>query len=35
VFMAEYAKYIAHKNEVLGSSGQLDSVREFIKNKVV
>lgn len=35
VFMAEYAKYIAHKNEVLGSSGQLDSVREFIKNKVI
>lgn len=31
VFMAEYAKYIAHKNEVLGSAGQLDSVREFIK----
>jgi len=30
VFMAEYAKYIAHKNEVLGSAGQLDSVREFI-----
>lgn len=31
VFMAEYAKYIAHKNEVLGSAGQLDSVRESIK----
>jgi fructose-bisphosphate aldolase class II len=30
VFMTEYAKYIAHKNEVLGSAGQLDSVREFI-----
>jgi fructose-bisphosphate aldolase, class II len=30
VFMAEYAKYIAHKNEVLGSAGQLDSVREFL-----
>jgi fructose-bisphosphate aldolase class II len=27
VFMAEYAKYIVHKNEVLGSAGQLDSVR--------
>ncbi len=32
VFMAEYAKYIAGKNEILGSAGQLDSVREFIKN---
>ncbi len=31
VFMAEYAKYIVHKNQVLGSAGQLDSVREFIK----
>lgn len=30
IFMAEYAKYIAHKNQVLGSAGQLDSVREFI-----
>jgi hypothetical protein len=25
--MAEYAKYIAHKNKVLGSAGQLDAVR--------
>lgn len=33
VFMAEYAKYIEHKNEVLGSAGQLDSVREFIKSQ--
>ncbi len=31
VFMAEYAKYIAHKNDVLGSSGKLDEVREFVK----
>ena len=30
IFMAEYAKYIAGKNEVLGSAGQLESVREFI-----
>jgi fructose-bisphosphate aldolase class II len=30
-FMAAYAEYIVHKNEVLGSAGQLDSVREFIK----
>ncbi len=27
VFMAEYAKYIAHKNGILGSAGQLESVR--------
>jgi len=32
VFMAEYAKYIAGKNQVLRSAGQLESVREFIKN---
>jgi len=31
IFMAEYAKYIAHKNEVLGSAGQLDAVREVIQ----
>jgi fructose-bisphosphate aldolase class II len=30
VFMEEYAKYIAGKNEVLGSAGKLDDVREFI-----
>ncbi|OGV69759.1 MAG: fructose-bisphosphate aldolase [Lentisphaerae bacterium RIFOXYA12_FULL_60_10] len=28
IFMAEYAKYIAHKNIVLGSAGQLDAVRK-------
>jgi len=33
IFMAEYAKYIAHKNQVLGSAGQLDSVRQFIKGR--
>jgi fructose-bisphosphate aldolase class II len=27
IFMAEYAKFIAHKNEKLGSAGQLDAVR--------
>lgn len=27
VFMAEYAKYIAGKNKILGSAGQLDSLR--------
>ena len=31
VFMAEYAKYIAGKNKVLGSAGQLESVRALIK----
>ncbi|MDH3978186.1 MAG: ketose-bisphosphate aldolase [Gammaproteobacteria bacterium] len=33
VFMAEYAKYIAHKSQVLGSAGQLDSVRALIEKK--
>ncbi len=27
IFMAEYAKFIAHKNEKLGSAGQLEKVR--------
>ncbi|MEI7851080.1 MAG: ketose-bisphosphate aldolase [Kiritimatiellales bacterium] len=31
VFMAEYAKYIAHKNIVLGSADQLESVRASLK----
>lgn len=31
-FMAEYAKYIAHKSNVLGSAGQLASLKEFLKN---
>lgn len=31
IFMAEYAKFIADKNEKLGSAGQLDSVREFLQ----
>lgn len=31
IFMAEYAKYIVHKNEVLGSAGKLAAVREFLK----
>lgn len=30
VFMAEYAKFIAHKNEKLGSAGKLDEVREIL-----
>jgi fructose-bisphosphate aldolase class II len=30
VFMEEYAKFIAHKNEKLGSAGQLDAVRKMV-----
>lgn len=30
IFMAEYARFIAGKNEKLGSAGQLASVREFL-----
>jgi fructose-bisphosphate aldolase, class II len=31
VFMGEYAKFIAHKNEKLGSAGRLDEVRGVVK----
>lgn len=31
VYMAEYAKFIAQKNEYLGSAGHLDDVRKFIE----
>ncbi|MBN1671076.1 MAG: ketose-bisphosphate aldolase [Kiritimatiellae bacterium] len=31
VFMAEYAKYIMGKNDLLGSTGRLDSVRKTLK----
>lgn len=31
VFMAEFAKYIAEKNQYLGSAGQLESVRALLK----
>lgn len=31
VFIEEYAKFIASRNDLLGSSNQLDSAREFIK----
>ena len=31
VFMNEYAQFIAHKNEKLGSAGQLDVIRELLK----
>ena len=30
VFMAEYAKFIASKNEKLGSAGQLETVRKLV-----
>jgi fructose-bisphosphate aldolase class II len=33
VFMAAYAEFIASRNELLGSAGQLDSVREFVTKK--
>jgi len=33
IFMAEYAKYIAHKNVVLGSAGQLEAVRESLQEE--
>ncbi|MBI4864441.1 MAG: ketose-bisphosphate aldolase [Candidatus Riflebacteria bacterium] len=31
IFMAEYAKFIAHKNQKLGSAGQVDDVRVLLK----
>lgn len=31
VFMAEYANFIAHKNEKLGSAGQLESLRSLVR----
>jgi hypothetical protein len=31
--MAEYAKFIAHKNEALGSAGQLDAVRALVSKR--
>jgi fructose-bisphosphate aldolase class II len=30
IFIEEYAKFIAHKNEKLGSAGQLDAVRDSV-----
>src|SRR6476469_4836139 len=32
IFIEEYAKFIAHKNEKLGSAGQLDAVRASLKS---
>ena len=34
VFMGEYAKFIAGKNEKLGSSGQLDTIRKMLMETV-
>jgi len=31
IFIKEYADFIAHKNEKLGSAGKLDEVRELVK----
>ena len=31
IFVQEYANFIAHKNEKLGSAGQLDAVRASVK----
>ncbi len=31
IFMSEYAKFIAHKNEKLGSAGHLEEVRKLVK----
>ncbi|MCS7011821.1 MAG: fructose-bisphosphate aldolase, partial [Anaerolineales bacterium] len=31
IFMAEYAKFIAHKNEKLGSAGRLEEVRQMLR----
>src|SRR5438093_1399490 len=32
IFVEEYAKFIAHKNEKLGSAGQLDTVRKALSS---
>jgi fructose-bisphosphate aldolase class II len=32
IFMSEYAKFIAEKNEFLGSAGQLEAVRQVLKD---
>ncbi|GAB4238518.1 MAG: class II fructose-1,6-bisphosphate aldolase [Acidobacteriota bacterium] len=32
IFMEEYAKFIAHKNEKLGSAGKLDEVRKLFQS---
>jgi fructose-bisphosphate aldolase class II len=32
VFIEEYAKFIASRNQLLGSAGQIDSVRAALKS---
>ena len=32
IFVEEYAKFIAHKNEKLGSAGRLEDVRASVKS---
>lgn len=32
IFMAEYAKYIVHKNQVLGSAGQVEDLRAALQS---
>ena len=34
-FMANYADYIIHKNQMLGSGGQLENVRAALKGQAV
>ena len=34
IFMAEYAKFIASRNEYLGSAGHLDDARRFVEGKL-
>ncbi|HOC32437.1 MAG TPA: class II fructose-bisphosphate aldolase, partial [Armatimonadota bacterium] len=31
IFMAEYAKFIASRNQYLGSAGELDGARDYVK----
>jgi fructose-bisphosphate aldolase class II len=33
IFMDEYAKFIASRNELLGSAGQLDAVRTHVLSR--
>jgi fructose-bisphosphate aldolase class II len=35
IFMQEYANFIAHKNEKLGSAGQLEAVRASVKKQII
>jgi fructose-bisphosphate aldolase class II len=33
IFMSEYAKFITHKNEKLGSAGKLDEIRDYVNKE--